>query len=282
MGASTGEYVWVAIIGLLVGITELISRYRDNPSRALFNFPAFLYVLFNIVAAVLAMFLIRDVFHWNFNFEDLDANKTKIKVIGVLVSGLGAMAFFRSSLFVFRVGDKDVPLGPGIVLQVLLDVTDRAVDRSRAQPRAEIVSKIMQDVDFLSAKAALPAYCFALMQNVTAEEQTNFGRQVSQLELSTMSSPIKGLTLGLALMNLVGDAVLRAAVESLGIQIKQPPIPGVGGGAGAGGGPGVGGGAGAGGGPGVGGGAGAGAGGGPGVGGGAGGDGSEAEGNPRP
>lgn len=44
------------------------------------------------------------------------------------------MAFFRSSLFTIRVGDKDVPLGLGLILQVLLDVTDRAVDRGRADP----------------------------------------------------------------------------------------------------------------------------------------------------
>jgi len=140
------------------------------------------------------------------------------------------MAFFRCSLFVFRVGDKDVPLGPGIVLQVLLDVTDRAVDRSRASPRADVISKIMQDIDFQNAQAALPAYCFALMQNVSAEEQANFARQVSQLAAASISPPVKTLTLGLALMNLVGDAVLKAAVDSLGKEIKaqgssQPGAP---------------------------------------------------------
>lgn len=220
------DYIWVAFVGFLVGVTELVSRYRDNPARALLNFPAVLYVLFNVAAAVLALFLIRDVFQWKFNFDNVPENLTKIKVVGILVAGLGAMAFFRSSLFVFRVGDKDVPLGPGIVLQVLLDVTDRAVDRSRAHPRAEIVSKIMQGIDFSSAQAALPTYCFALMQNVSAEEQANFGRQISQLGAASMSPTVKVLTLGLALMNLVGDAVLRAAVESLKAEIKPPQSAG--------------------------------------------------------
>jgi len=71
------------------------------------------------------------------------------------------MAFFRSSLFTIRVGDKDVPLGLGLILQVLLDVTDRAVDRGRARPRALLVGKVMDKVLFKKAQVALPAYCFA-------------------------------------------------------------------------------------------------------------------------
>lgn len=216
------DYLWVALIGLLVGGTEIASRYRDDPWRAVRNFPAFFYIVVNVGAASMALYLIKDVFELKFNFSDAASDATKLQVMRILTAGLGAMAFFRTSLFIVRVGDKDVPLGPGAVLQVLLNVSDRAVDRARAQPRADFIATVMKGVDFDLARAALPAYCFALMQNVSSDEQSNFGRQILQLAASEMSPAIKTLTLGLALMNLVGDAVLKAAVVSLGDQIKIP------------------------------------------------------------
>jgi hypothetical protein len=205
----------VAAVGFLVGATELLSRYRDNPWRALLNAAALIYILVNVAAASLALLLLDA-------FQALPADLTgaKEKWVKVLLAGLGAMAFFRSSLFTFRLGDKDIPLGPGLLFQVLLDVTDRAVDRARARPRSLAVAKIMSNVKFGKAQSALPVYCFALMQNVSAEEQAAFAKQVSQLAAATtMSDAVKSLALGLALINVVGDAVLLAAVESLGAEI---------------------------------------------------------------
>jgi hypothetical protein len=210
-------YLYVGLIGMLVGITELLSRYRDSPWKALLNAPAAIYVLVNISASLLALLLI-EVFKWSFTD---DPTASKEQWVRVLVAGVGAMSFFRSSLFTFRVGDKDVPLGPGLIFQVLLDVTDRAVDRARAKPRSLAVARIMSGVSFPKAQAALPAYCFALMQNVTADEQAAFGKQVAQLSATTtMTDTVKSLALGPALINLVGDAVLLAAVESLKDEIR--------------------------------------------------------------
>jgi hypothetical protein len=213
----TSPYFYVAVIGLLVGITEVISRYRDSPWRALLNIPATIYVVVNVGASILALLLI-EVFGWTFTESAASAKEQWVRV---LVAGVGAMSFFRSSLFTFRVGDKDVPLGPGLIFQVLLDVTDRAVDRARAKPRSIAVAKVMSGISFQKAQSALPAYCFALMQNVTADEQAAFAKQVTQLGASTtMSDAVKSLALGLALLNVVGDAVLATAVESLGAEIR--------------------------------------------------------------
>lgn len=223
----SNDYFWVGIIGLFVGVTEILSRYRDDPWRALINWGAALYVLVNVSATLVSLFLLKDVYQWNVVIDKGAENAAQVsRWSTVLVAGLGAMAFFRSSIFVFRVGDKDVPLGPGIVLQVLLDVTDRSVDRSRARPRATNVSKIMEKVEFSKAEAALPSYCFALMQNVSLAEQTAFANQVARLSANaTMSPTVKSLALGLALMNIVGDAVLKAAVETLGVHLHGEPPP---------------------------------------------------------
>ena len=94
-----------------------------------------------------------------------------------------------------------------------------AIARSTG-PAPVRVAKVMASVDFQLALVALPAYCFALMQNVSLEEQSSFGKQTTQLASSPIDPTVKSLLLGLALMNLVGDAVLKAAVDSLGEHIR--------------------------------------------------------------
>ncbi len=216
---SIWDFALVGSIGGLLGLCELLTRYRDEPRQAVINTAGALYTLTNALAAVVALFMLN-VFDVDFGLKGPE-NAEKLRVTLLLVGGLGSMAFFRSSLFTLKLGEKDVPLGPGLILQILLDVTDRAVDRGRAEPRALAITEIMNDFDFEKGKLALPAYCFTLMQNVSSEEQNAVGEQVKKLESATMSSRIKAYLLGLLLLNVVGEDVLRAAIKSLGDEIKQ-------------------------------------------------------------
>lgn len=215
VSVTSDMYIYVGLIGFLVGTTEIVSRYKDNPWLALQNIPAFTYITINVAASLLALLLIES-FQITF-----DSVAIKNKWFTILVAGTSAMAFFRTSLFTYRVGDKDLALGPGLLFQILLDVTDRSVDRSRAKPRSLVVSNIMRGIDFTKAMLALPTYCFALMQNVSSEEQAAIAKEISALSAtSNMSDSVKSLVLGLTLINIVGEAVLKAAVEALSDELK--------------------------------------------------------------
>jgi hypothetical protein len=63
--ANAGDWIVVGPLGALVGVGELVSRYRDAPARALASLPAVLYVGLNVVAAVTALAL-SQLFGWNF------------------------------------------------------------------------------------------------------------------------------------------------------------------------------------------------------------------------
>jgi hypothetical protein len=217
MGSSYWAYLLVAAIGGAIGYCELLARYRDEPKKATRNLAASFYIMVNVFAAVLALLLI-DIFQ-----PGLGADPTKMvqaEANKILLAGLGAMAFFRTSLFNLKVADKDIPVGPGLILQVLLDVTDRAVDRGRATPRALAVSKVMQGVDFDKAKVSLSAYCFGLMQNVSEAEQAAVGQQITSLDATGISANVKSQLLGLLMLNIVGENVLTAAIEALGDDIR--------------------------------------------------------------
>jgi hypothetical protein len=134
-----------------------------------------------------------------------------------------AMALLRSSIFVVRVADQDVPVGPSSFLQIVLSAADRAVDRLRAEARATSVARVMSGVSFARANVALPTHCLALMQNLSQEDQEQLARQLNELRNADMPESVKVLSLGLALMNAVGEAVLVAAVKSLASEIKEKP-----------------------------------------------------------
>jgi Big-like domain-containing protein len=210
------RYIAALYIGALVGASELVARYRDAPERALWTVPATLYVLINAVASTTAMYVVT-----RFGIVKGETSE-RIIVTQIFLAGFGAMAFFRTSIFTYRVGDQDIGIGPVAFLQVILKASDRAVDRLRANERAAAVDKSMAGVSFNRAQAALTTFCLALMQNVPPDEQKTVSDSVNSLKASTvLDDDTKAKSLGLALMNVVGDKVLATAVERLRTQIQK-------------------------------------------------------------
>lgn len=202
------DWAAVAALGGLVGASELISRYKDDPIAALKIWSGILYVAINSAASVAALGLIHANWASAARWEQ------------ILMAGVSAMAFFRTSLFVVRAGDRDVGVGPAGFLQIYLGAADRALDRKRAAARSDAVGEVMKGVDFDKAVTTLPAYCVALMQNVTPEDQQVLGRALEGLQKRDAEPSLKSLLLGIELINVVGVDVLTTAVKSLGDQIR--------------------------------------------------------------
>jgi hypothetical protein len=217
-------YLVAGALGAVVGASELISRFRDAPDRALRTGSAWLYILLNASASLVAYSLVRAIPTLNTLIGGSEDGPSK-QLMQALAAGISAMALFRSSLFTIRVGNTDIGIGPAAFLQILLVAADRATDRARAQPRAQAVQGIMGGISFSRAKEALPSLCFGLMQGLTTEEQVTFGVAVKALEASDMEDTFKANSLGLSLMNLVGEKVLREAVTMLRGDISAQPKP---------------------------------------------------------
>lgn len=212
----------VLFLGALAGAGELMSRYRDAPWEAIRSLPGSFYLFLNGGVSLLAFACLR-IFANPVKVGDVNSIATY--VLQTSAAGFGAMALLRTSFFNVRIGDKDVGLGPGLVLQVILDATDREVDRSRAQSRSILVQKAMRAVSFAKARTALPTYCAALMQNLSDGDQKELAQQVENLSKLTVDDETLALILGVTLMNFVGGSVLERAVEVLGPKISRPPSP---------------------------------------------------------
>lgn len=219
-----------SLIGAAVGSGELIARYRDAPFSALGKRPSALYLAVNALAAGAAFLLIAE-FDWKFGFKTQGAS---LDAVRVLVAGFGAMALFRSSLFLASIGGKDVGIGPATVLQIVLNAADAGVDRETAKNRALVVQEIMQDVDPDRAKTLLPLFCYRLLQSSLPYDDfvamTNKIDEAFKLGPDEIPDRQNGITahskayiLGLLIMNYMGEDVLRAAVSTLGPEIQRGP-----------------------------------------------------------
>ncbi len=222
-GDYGARYTAVSLIGGGVGVGELVSRYRDRPAKALTTWAAMGYVLINAAAAAAALAVVL-TFGWTFGVDPADT--AAVVATQLLISGFGAIALFRTSLFTVRVANQDVGIGPSSLLSIVLVACDRGVDRKRATDRAETVGAIMRDVSYASAQGPLPAVALALMQNLDAPDQAALSVQLERLanDDTEMSDQAKSLLLGLAISNAVGPHVLKRATEALGDDIKRESL----------------------------------------------------------
>jgi hypothetical protein len=208
LGGPIGYFV-VGAFGAAVGIGELVARYRDEPVKAMRSWAAFVYVAVNALASVAALAIIK-TFGW-FGAEPPTAQSNLNQV---LIAGFGALAVFRSSLFVVRVGSDDVGIGPVAFLQVILGASDRGVDRKRGVDRAPKVAQIMAGLKFDEISQSFPLYAMALLQNVDPADAQELGDRIARLRDSEMSDKLKVLNVGLITMNVVGEDVLAAAASA--------------------------------------------------------------------
>ena len=212
------DYLAVFALGGLVGYVEILSRYKDAPFRVAFSRPGLMYTGINALVASLALMTVR-LFGWTFT-DNPASSAEVIRWMQVLISGLAAMTLFRSSLFNFHMAEQDISIGPNAILQILLVAVDKEVDRLRGKERARIVEEAMDGISFNDAVLNLPTVCIALMQNLSREDQDEILQSVKALnseEAKNMPERMKTMSLGLTIMNVVGEAILKAAIDMVNL-----------------------------------------------------------------
>ena len=106
------NYFFATLIGASAGAIELLRRYRDAPWATLREGAAFAYVVINAASSLVAYHLVV-VFDVRFGVTD----PAHLPAVQVLVAGLAAVTFFRTTLFTVRSGDTVLEIGPSAILQ---------------------------------------------------------------------------------------------------------------------------------------------------------------------
>src|SRR5215470_2923368 len=115
--AAANEYVVyyaglaTFLFGISVGLSEILSHYRDEPIAAASTVFGLAYLVLNGLLSLGAFAVLR-----KYPTQILPAVKDDY-VLTAVFAGFGAMAVFRSKLFTYRTDDgKDIAIGPSIVL----------------------------------------------------------------------------------------------------------------------------------------------------------------------
>ncbi|MGC2110218.1 MAG: hypothetical protein WA655_11925 [Candidatus Korobacteraceae bacterium] len=222
--AGIGAPLLAIFLGELVGFSEIISRYRDEPLRAAFNWYGGAYFAINGVLAWVA-FVVLNTSHNT--FPTLSGHPYSTAVF----AGFGAMAIFRSKLFVFRSDDgKEFPVGPDIVLSSVLKIVDRKIDRQRAARRqqlvfskaTEIAGLIGSDADF-DVAANFLVVSMSSFQNLSDAEKQQIAGAADRLKKDLVGVPnlYKAMTLGFALLDITGEESFADIVSDLEAYLKQ-------------------------------------------------------------
>lgn len=202
------QAVIVGVLAGLVGLVELITRYRSDPGYTLAQPAAWLYIVVNAGAGVGALFLVR-AFGWTFG------QKHNVELWRILVAGFGAIALFRSSFFVTKVGATNVGVGPSLVLGGLLDTFDRAVDRKSAEQMVDAIGdERLSALDPQLVMTALPVLCLALMQNFAPSDQALLGTEILKVQNdATLSAQAKMRAVLFQLSKYLGSDLVMRVLE---------------------------------------------------------------------
>lgn len=216
---TTGWYASLAILfGELVGFSEISTRYRDEPLRAIFNKFGISYLLVNGFLSGCAFALMRA-------YGDKILPDVKDPFLTATIAGFGAMIVLRSKLFVFRTDDgKEIPIGPDLVITSILRIMDRKIDRWRASRRQQIVFELAKRI--AAAARNDPSFddpnnfvliSLASFQNLSTEEKQQITDTTSQLQEKFKDRPnlFKAMVLGFVVLDIAGEDNLSAIMQDL-------------------------------------------------------------------
>jgi hypothetical protein len=211
--------ILTAIFGALVGASEIMSRYRDEPFRAIFSPPGRVYMLLNgLISLVAYLLLLR--YRGNLLPALNDDN-----LMTSVVAGFGAMMFMRSKLFSFRTeGGESFSVGPDAVLSTFLNSVNRRVDRFLSDIRQGIVYD--EAVTILRPEDApkfLEIYLTAY-QNIPADEKKGLAEDMQAvLSRGDLDDQLKLMAISFGFMNIGGYRNFRALMALLRRHQSPPP-----------------------------------------------------------
>jgi hypothetical protein len=215
-------------LGITVGASEIITRYRDEPGQALNTVGAILYVALNGLVSAAAYGLLATY------ADSLFPGLAGDRLMTSLVAGLAAMAVLRSRVFTLRTeAGEDIAVGPDAAVTAFLNAADRAIDRKRASRRMSMVFSRASDTKLQDVKLSKPFLEIALaaMQNVPREEKQTLVAYLQTVADSGYPEDLKLQAMCYALLGVTGERNFNDIMSNLlhymdrhAAPTRQPPV----------------------------------------------------------
>lgn len=197
------------LLGFFVGMSELVNRYNSF-AKVFKNIYSIIYMLINLIAAILVYAILKI---YKINIGEIGKYE-----IGICIfSGLGAMAFLRSSFFNYRNSNGQViSVGPAAILSVFLRAAELDSDRIISNDKVKQVIPLMRGLNFISASKDLPLIVLSSMSALNSEEQKVLSDEILKLVNDTNpTQEAKNIALGALLVKYTGFDMLKTCSEAL-------------------------------------------------------------------
>jgi hypothetical protein len=188
------------VFGGIVGASELLSRYRDEPMRALATVAGASYVYLNALVSALTYGLLTRY------ADGLLPGLADDPLMTSIVAGFGAMAILRSKFFTLRTASgESISVGPDAAISAFLDAADRGVDRARASQRLALVFGEASKVQRADGGPDFMEISIAALQNLSDEDKTRFVNRIESVRGSAYTAQLKLQALCYELLTLIGE-----------------------------------------------------------------------------
>jgi hypothetical protein len=180
-----GAYVLVSAgLGATVGASELVSRYRDEPLRALGSLSAVWYLFLNAGVSAFAYGILTRYGH------SIAPALVNDRLMTSFVAGFGAMALVRSKFFTLRTEKgEDIAVGPDAAVSAFLAAADRGVDRSRAAKRMDLVIRRTTEISNFEHTGSFIEASLAAFQNLSNDEKAALTNEIASVYEKTALPP---------------------------------------------------------------------------------------------
>lgn len=169
------------VLGASVGTSELVSRYRDEPTQALRSVPALTYLALNALVSVCVYGLLTRY------AETLIPALANDPVMRSITAGFGAMAVLRSKFFTLRTErGEDIGVGPDAAISAFLSAADRGVDRTRAKRRLDLVFRSASKVPDYGYVKDFVKVSLLSFQNLNDAEKQSINNKIDEIYKTTI------------------------------------------------------------------------------------------------
>lgn len=202
-----------AVLGAVVGMIEIVKRYRDEPTKAVFSPWGLIYMMANALFGLVALYFI---YHFRGVFGTLPDNR----FLAAFAAGIGAAAVLRTRIALFKAADgKDVALPLDYLISELLALADKHIDRFRAVRRRQLVEQSMADIRALGTFKQAANYLLTSLlafQSDQEKQKQELNQTIDGYEKLPLPDDIKYFALGFVFLSLVGESHFAAVVKNAG------------------------------------------------------------------
>jgi hypothetical protein len=210
------------IFGALVGMTEIASRYRDEPLVAIRSPFGTIYCALNGYISVLAFFLI-------FRFPEFFGAVAESNLLAALTAGFGSSVVMRARVAIIKDDEgKENSIGVDYVIRIILQLVDGSIDRWRAVDRQRLIKgkfkKIRSLGDFATATTYLVASLQAF-QNLDESRKQKLTDKIAGFAGASLPPDIKLFNVAFAFLDEVGETNFNEMLDNTLSRIPSPESP---------------------------------------------------------